>query len=203
MAGHLRVYEDVILRIPYVKSVSVLQDADEMRIQVLSDGRKPPRQIIREVVAVVRSYGLRDISEDAITVLEIQSDDELKDRLRLRIAGLSIASSTVGIEASCRLSRGHRTFEGRGQGSTRAIAVALATIGAVNQALAPLEQLIFHGLETTRVGGVEIVVVTIADPDEEFLAGCGVLRDTMEGTVIRATLDAVNRRIRLYSGQKV
>lgn len=55
----------------------------------------------------------------------------------------------------------------------------------------------------TRVGGIDVVVVTIADPGEEILAGCGVLRDTIEDTVIRATLDAVNRRILLYSGQKV
>lgn len=203
MAAHLRVYEDVILRIPYVKSASVLEEAGVTRIQVLSDGRRPPRQIVREIVALVRSYGFRDISNDDVTVLEIQPDDEVQGRSRLQIAGLSVAQSTVGVEASCRLSRGRATFEGKGQGSTLAIAVAMATVEAVNQALAPLEQLIFHGLETTRVGGIEVMVVTIADPDTEFLAGCSVVRDTIEDTVVRATLDAVNRRVRVYSGQKV
>ncbi len=203
MAEHLQIYEEVILRIPYVKSVSVLREADETRIQVLSDGTRPPRQIIREVVSLVRSYGFHDISQNAVTVLEVQSEDELPEGSRLQIAGLSVAHSTIGIEAVCRLSRGGRTFEGHGAGSTIPVAIAVATIDAVNQALAQLEQLIFHGLEVTRVGGIDVVVVTIADRGEEFLAGCGVLRDTIEDTVLRATLDAVNRRIRLYSGQKV
>ncbi|WP_053960555.1 hypothetical protein [Sulfobacillus thermosulfidooxidans] len=205
MAEQFQTYEQVILRIPYIKSASVYQDTDQVtRIQILSDGSKPPRQIIREVVSLLRSYGFDNVSQDAVTVVQIQSEDELQHGgSRLQIAGFSIGHNTLGIEAHCRLSRGDRIFEGRGQGATIPMAIAIATVEAVNQALAQLEQLIFNGIEMTRVGGIDVVVVTIADPGEEILAGCGVLRDTIEDTVIRATLDAVNRRILLYSGQKV
>ncbi len=205
MADQFAAYEQVILRIPYITSVSVYQDAlSEVRIQILSDGTKSPRHIIREVVSLLQSYGFGDVTEDAITVVQIQSDDELERAgSRLTIAGFSVGHTPLGIAAQCRLGRGEQVFEGNGQGATIAMAVAVATVDAVNQALAQLEQLAFNGIELTRVGGIDVMVVTIADPGEEMLAGCGVLRDTVEDTVIRATLDAVNRRILLYSGQKI
>ncbi len=205
MTEEFKNYQQVILRIPYIKSVSVFQDIDYVtRVQILSDGSQAPRHIIREVISLLRSYGFDNISSEAITVVQIQSEDELqRSASRLQIAGFSVAHTASGVDATCRLSRGERIFEGHGQGATIPVAIAIATVGAVNQALAQLEQLVFHGMEMTRVGGIEVVVITIADPGEEILAGCGVLRDTMEDTVIRATLDAVNRRITLYSGQKV
>ncbi len=205
MTDQIQAYEQVILRIPYITSVSVYQDSEnDVRIQLLSDGTKSPRHIIREVGSLLRSYGFADVSEDAITVVQLQANDELERAgSRLMIAGFSVGNATGVITAECRLIRLDEIYEGQGRGATIPMAVAMATVEAVNKALAQLNQLTFNGIEMTRVGGVDVVVVTIADAGEEMLAGCGVLRDTLEDTVIRATLDAVNRRILLFSGQKL
>ena len=76
----------------------------------------------------------------------------------------------------------------------------MATVGCVNQTLADLGQLAFNGVDIIRSGGAEVVVVTVMEAGEEILTGSAVVRDTVEDSVIRATLDAVNRRFLVYTG---
>jgi hypothetical protein len=83
-------------------------------------------------------------------------------------------------------------------------AVARAALAAVNQALGQLHGL--HLIEATRmsVAGVALTLVVVADADGEVMAGNAINRDaTPEEIMIRAVLDAINRRFVLFTGQRV
>lgn len=197
--------ENIILRIPYIRGAHVLLDEEgHPKIHVLATTAQAPRHIIREVTALLRSFGAADASADWVTVVQVHEEgDTAFSATRLSIAGFAVGHGGTGIQATCRLNRGSEYYESTAIGPSLPVAMAMATVGAVNEALARLDHLVFNGVDIIRSGGAEVVVATVVESASEVLSGSAVLRDTMEDSVIRATLDAVNRRFVVYSGQKV
>lgn len=205
MSTSWRDLENVILRIPEVQGAQVLTDAEENpKIHVLATSERAPRHIVREVTALVRSFGLANADPDWVTVVQVHDDnDSPLSSTRLTIAGFSVGHVAVGVSATCRLRRSDEVYEVTALGPSVPVAMSIATVGCVNQALAPLGQLAFHGVDIIRSGGTKVVLVTVAEAGEEILSGSAVVRDTMEDSVIRAALDAVNRRFLVYTGRKI
>ncbi|MCL4319106.1 MAG: hypothetical protein M1596_04335 [Firmicutes bacterium] len=200
-----RELENIILRIPYIQGAHVVPDEEgHPKVHVLATAVQPPRHIIREVTALLRSVGFMNANADWVTVVQVHEEgDTAFSSTRLSIAGFAVGHNGSGIQATCRLNRGVEVFEAVAIGPSLAAAMAMATVGSVNEALARLDHLVFNGVDIIRSGGIEVVLVTVVESGNEVLSGSAVFRDTMEDSVIRATLDAVNRRFLVYTGQKV
>ncbi len=205
MSTSWRDLENVILRIPDVQGAQVLTDDEENpKIHVLANSERAPRHIVREITALVRSFGWANADPDWVTVVQVHEDDDSSfSATRLTIAGFSVGHVAEGISATCRLRRSDLVYQGTALGPTIPAAMSMATIGSVNQALADLGQLRFNGVNMILSGGTEVFLVTVAEAGEEILSGSAVVRDTLEDSVIRATLDAVNRRFLVYTGRKL
>ncbi len=198
-------YRAILERVPHIQNVEIVDDGfGRARVQVLSHSSQSPRHVVREIVSLLRTAGWEDIKVDDVMMVQIQRDPDQRQALgRLRIAGFAVTYGDQGYEATCRLMHGEREFQGTGMAADSVQAVALATLGAVNNALGPKSGLKLMHAEELTVAGVAMALVLVKDEDD-ITAGNAIQRDlASEETMIRAVLDAINRRFVLYTGQKV
>lgn len=206
MTTEYAIYREILERVPHVRRAEIAEDGlGGYRVQVVSQSVQSPRHVVREIVSLLRMSGWRDIKPENVVVVQIQQEDEPRTNWgRLQIAGFSVTYGASGYEANCRLSHGNDVFEGEAVAPTSLEAVAQAAVAAVNQALGQNNGL--HLMQATRmnVAGVALTLAVVADADGEVMAGNAINRDeTPEEIMIRAVLDAINRRFVLFSGQKV
>ncbi len=206
MTTEYAIYRDILQRVPHVKSAEITDDGQGgYRVHVVSQSVQSPRHVVRELVSLLRMSGWHDIKMDNVMVVQIQQDDEPRANWgRLQIVGYSVNYGPSGYEANCRFAHGAETFVGMAVAPTSLLAVARAAVAAVNHALAQENGL--HLIDATEItlSGVEMAVMLVTDIDGEVVAGMAIKRDQpVEETIVRATLDAINRRFVLFSGQKV
>lgn len=123
---------------------------------------------------------------------------------RPSIAKMHLVSAGLDVTASVTLSSAGRTATGesRGLASPSGVhrAVAVATLRAVEHLLGGAARVELEHLEITPMGTERTVVVllTLLTPQgSEPLTGAAAVRDDVRQAVIRATLDALNRRLEL------
>ena len=121
---------------------------------------------------------------------------------RLAIARLIITADGLGVTATVTLTIGELEFVGSSDGPSTPSAlhgiVASATINALADVLGPEHRVDVEAVTVTAVGdgAVAVVQVVWATLDgTERLTGASEVRDDPRQAVIRATLDAVNRRL--------
>jgi hypothetical protein len=206
MTTDYALYREILQRVPHVKRAEIADDGlGGYRVQVVSQSLQSPRHVVREIVSLLRTAGWHDVKSENVMVVQIQQDDEPRSNWgRLQIAGFSVSYGPMGYEADCRFTYGSEAFVGLAAAPTSVLAVARAAVEAVNQATGGDRGL--HLLEATQltISGVILWVALVSDVDGEVVAGNAVVREsTAEETVIRAVLDAINRRFVVFSGQKV
>jgi hypothetical protein len=138
---------------------------------------------------------------------EHRAEAALVGNRRLAIRRLQLVSTTSGISTAVSLGLGARTFVGEAEaGSTPDSvqrAVALATLRAIDDVLDGRARVELVHAEVAPVADewVAVVVARLVGPDGataedgDRLTGAAVVREDVRQAVIRATLDAVNRRV--------
>ncbi len=129
---------------------------------------------------------------------------EPRTSVRPAIAKMHLVSTGLDVTASVTLASGSRTATGeaRGLASPSGVhrAVASATLHAVEELLDGSVRVELEHLEITPMGSERTVVVllTLLTPQGgESLTGAAAVRDDVRQAVIRATLDALNRRLEM------
>ena len=127
-------------------------------------------------------------------------DEDAKPRLA--IARLTVTADGLGVTATVTLTIGELEFVGDADGPSTPASlnriVAAATINALADVLGPEHRVDVEAVTVTAVGdgAVAVVQVVWATLDgTERLTGASEVRDDPRQAVIRATLDAVNRRL--------
>jgi hypothetical protein len=123
---------------------------------------------------------------------------------RPAIARMHLVSSGLDVTASVTLSSGERTAvgEARGTASPSGVhrAVASATLRAVEELVDGQVRFELDHLELTPMGTERTVVVALtllSGKGAERLTGAAGVREDVRQAVIRATLDALNRRLEM------
>ena len=121
---------------------------------------------------------------------------------RPAIQRMHLVSSGLDISASVTLGFDERSAVGEAQGTATQSgvqrAVALATLRAIESLIESKARFELDHLEVTQTGRDRTVVagVTLVTPSgSERLTGAAVVREDVRQAVIRATLDALNRRL--------
>lgn len=121
---------------------------------------------------------------------------------RPSIAKLHLVSEGLEATASVTLAAGVRQATGTATGiaSSNAVhrTVATATLRAVEQLVGPALRVELEQLELVPVGPERTVLVVLAlvtARGSELLTGASAVRDDVRQAVVRATLDALNRRL--------
>jgi hypothetical protein len=207
--------ESELCRLPDVVAARIVTDDLDrpVEIHVLAHTGKHAKQVVRDVQSVaLASFGL-EIDRRIVSVVQLGPNGQTGTNgsgaaeatsvtPRVRIA--SIETSTVGMRASIRVSLSYadETATGFAEGAmaaaTRPRLVASATIDALRQLEPSAERLDVGGAELTRVGGVDLSVVTLVllePPLERHLTGSAIVHNLADDAVVRSVLDAVNRRL--------
>jgi hypothetical protein len=144
------------------------------------------------------------VDHDPLPSSSLASVPEQRSAARPAIARMHLVSSGLDVTASVTLSSGEAqaTGEARGAASQTGVhrAVATATLRAVEELVGGQVRFELDHLEVTPMGTERTVVVALTlltGRGAERLTGAAGVREDVRQAVIRATLDALNRRLEM------
>lgn len=196
--------ESIIRQLRNVIGARVVNDASGMiqEIHILSDGTRPPKQVVRDVESALQARLGIALDHKKVSVAQVQSVGGQEASARIQFANVSIAISGQTAEASVQLTRDEAVYNGTAEGSSstagQARAVATATAKALQGCLNFQPIMLVEDAAVQTVGGHQVVTVVMTlsgnRSDEVLCGSCVVRQDLLKSTVF-ATLDAVNRRL--------
>jgi len=200
-------YEDIIKKISDVISAKIITDDEGQikEIHVLANNKRSPKQIVRDIESAILAGFGTEIDHKKISVSQIH--DEMEDnnpsQYRLKLKSVNFKSSGPLAEASVELVYGDdQGFQGVTKGaassSNRYRLVAAATLFAVEEFLNGVCSFAVEDVLPITLANREVVIVgvsAITDTNEEILVGCALVKKDFSDAVVKATLNALNRRL--------
>lgn len=174
-------------------------------IHVLASPDKSPKQIVRDVESTIMAQFGIPIDHRTVSIAQLGREAaprDTRDRGRARVAAVS--AEVMGVRASARVSLEldgavyHGVAEGPASTTGRRRLVAQATLAAVEQYAEggfgfALEDVALIALGRERVA---VACVTVVTPlGEQSFSGTALARQGENESIVRATLDSVNRRL--------
>lgn len=201
----------LLCQLPGVSAAGVKFSDDVLRdeieeIHILADTSRNAKQIVRDVQsALFAAFGMQ-IDHRIVSVAQMAIDlpgSDAKASVRVRYKGMSYEESDdkcvirVTLEYGGQDYCGESAYPGAKAETYRLSMIAQATLGAVG-ALTGDESLYgLLGVQKVSIAGIPLAVVLIQCVSEEnrILSGsaCCVMQEMQ--SVVRATLDAVNRNL--------
>lgn len=203
--SRVKEYEQFLLRIPGIFSVKIVAEGNELEeIHILSDTTRSAKQINRDIQSVFLAHFGIQIPHQIISIARVEMGETVMDGeapVRLLFESLSVQT---GIRADCTVTllRDQESFEGTHSDvnvpSMRPRLIATATLNAVGVATQNARHYSLTEVQPTNIGGKKAFCVMVSNNTargEHLLIGCALVRGSEDETVIRATLDAVNRQL--------
>lgn len=202
-----RDYEAMIRRIRDVISARVMisPEGNIEEIHVLASGNRGAKQLVRDVESSLMAQSVA-VDHKKISVAQLSPEPVEAGGHRAKILGFSVARSGRTVEAKVKLDfRGaaaEGVAHGPGTNAGRNRALAEATLGAVRRYISGQSELFLEDCGLVQVGNKKAATVCVlefdADGERSLLGSCFCRQDETE-SVIRATLDAVNRRLPVWA----
>lgn len=204
--------EAELCRLPEVTAVRIVTDqiGRPTEVHVLARAGKAAKQIVRDVQSVaLASFGI-DLDRRIISVVQMVANSDGRPALatmaetttRPRIVTVQTESSGLRTSVQVTLGSGGDESTGFAEGSAAASArlrlFADATLDALRQLEPAAECLAVDTTLTARVGVHDVAVVVLVSldpPHEQHLAGSAIVHQHIDDAVVRAVLDATNRRL--------
>ena len=205
-------------------SISLTEDdRDIAEINILADGQRPPKQIVRDVRSALRAEYQMDVDYRKISVAQKRDTggeppaaepprlpnvltlpalriDEEPAAIRLRFVGVTVGLDQASCRARVELSLGDRETVGEAAGSNSRRQVPLligqAALEAVERFVDETYVFSLTDMEILELGGEDVVVVAVKfykDRSEKTLTGSCPVSHDLQQSVVYATLDALNR----------
>jgi len=206
----LRDLEAELCRLPDVAAARIVGDAvgRPIEVHILAHTGKHPKQVVRDVQSVaLASFGL-ELDRRIVSVVQLDPNSDepaaAGDASVVRSRILSVDSRVAGLRATVRIGLATGTAEATGfaEGSVAALArprlVATATLDALRQLGAIDNRLDLEAAEIVRVAADDLAIVTLVSiepPQEQRLCGSAITYQHADDAVVRAVLDATNRRL--------
>jgi hypothetical protein len=186
-------------------------DGSIAEIHVLALPTKAPKQLVRDIESTLMArFGIPvDHKKISIALLgrdAIKADEpaveERSTIARPRICSINATVSGVQASASVSLEIGGTDFVGTASGPAsqtgRARLVALATLDAVSQYADATISFALEDVAVVQLGREKVAVSCIALVSgfgEQHFSGSALVRQNDNDSIVRATLDAINRRM--------
>ena len=199
-------------RLPDVAAVRIVADdiGRPLEIHVLAHTGKHAKQVVRDVQSVALASFDLEIDRRIVSVVQLTPNGDSSTSApaalpAVRVRVLGIQASTVELRTSIRVtlegaSQATGYAEGTAATMVRPRLVATATLDALRQlhdAASPLDVV---GTEIAHVGPQDVALVTLVSvemPLERHLAGSAIVHHSPDDAIVRAVLDAANRRLSL------
>lgn len=198
----VELWSDSIKKISGVKYVKIKGDIEKLEsIHIVINGIKSPKQIVRDVEAVLLAMFNYQVDHKIISVAQLELD-EVAQLGRVKYEGLNVKMDDPYIECEVQLSYKDQMFSyiQKGVKTTinRYLTIAKGTIGCIEQITEGRYFLDVIDIQIHQSKGIEfltVMVQMIGTKQDEMLIGSAIIREDSYEAAVRATLDAVNRRI--------
>ncbi|RQD76315.1 MAG: hypothetical protein D5R97_04535 [Candidatus Syntrophonatronum acetioxidans] len=198
--------QKLIEQIEDVVSARIIIDENEVieEIHILSQEKRSPKQIVRDIESLLQAEYNLDLDYKKVSVVQLNGKHKQLGSRRLMFKGISLNMEGTKARVKVNLSLNSSTdFEGVAEGAyTKTNYMRLiseATLKAVQKAIK--ERMIFTPEEVFLLNfnrqQVMFVALSVLERSykEESLVGCAVIQGDEKDAVVRATLNAINRKI--------
>lgn len=176
-------------------------------VHILAASGRAPKQIVRDVESILVAQFNLQIDHKKISVAQVEDDEDgsfaIVESTRPKLVGVTLRTVSGMAEVKVELLTGDKIIEGIAQGPSSAHNKLRLFVEATLQALSPLtldkflfvtEDVGISHLAKQQIALVSITLITSAG--EQSLTGCALVRNDDREAVVKATLDAVNRKLR-------
>lgn len=186
-----------------IKAARIVTGVDEAigEIHVLASAAKGPKQLARDIEsALMARYGL-PIDHRKISIAQIGDGKIAPDKARPKIACINVETTGVQAKVVVTLTLADADYIGEATGPAsqtgRTRLVALATLDAVGKSVQGSYGFALEDVSIVKLGQESVAVACVAlvtALGENTFSGSAVVRQSEKDAVVRATLDAINRR---------
>ena len=199
--------EAALVQIPEIKAARLVTDqaGQPVEVHIVATGDKTAKQLVRDVQTVsLATFGL-DLDHRIVSVVQFPGAGQMSDTpVEKRPAVEEISTETKGATSSVRVSlrmdnkvaQGHATGVTSNEGLQRM--AALATLDAVRSLLDDGIWLSLEHVAIQRLSSQDVAIATLSvggGGSALSLSGSAVVFAQQTEAVVRAVLDAVNRRL--------
>ncbi len=197
-------YENILRQIRGVLGAQVVVspsgEVDE--IHVLAGPGRGAKQIVRDVESAMAAQFGVNIDHKRVSVAHLRGPGEGAAEGRLKVKGVRLAVD--GVRAVCRveLEGEGQVFAGEVEGpastANRRSLPAAATFAALEQRFRVGDALVLEDAALCQIGQQTVALVSasiLGREGEQTLVGCSLVRGDEQEAMVRAALDAVNRRL--------
>ncbi|MGH2811212.1 MAG: hypothetical protein ACRDI1_00675 [Actinomycetota bacterium] len=201
--------EKAILQIPDIRAVRVVvgPDGNPVEVHVVAGGSKVPKQIVRDVQTVAMATVGTQIDHRIVSVVQFPEEEGPAPATapsETRVTFDEISTETRGTTSRVRvaLSKGGQKAAGEAAGVTSSETLtrlaAAATIEAIKKLRSNGHWLALEDASISRLGTHDVAIATVVmGPGPITLSGSAVVTGQHTEAIVRAVLDAVNRRLSL------
>jgi hypothetical protein len=209
MTFSIQDWEQAIKQIKSVIAARInTNDAGEIEeVHVLAGSGRAPKQVVRDVESTLAAQFGLELDHKKISVAQVGDDEEsafaVVESTRPKLVGVTLRTVNGMAEVKVELLTGDKLIEGLAEGPSSAYNKLRLFVEATLKALATftLDKFLFV---TEDVGIIQLAkqqialvsITLIAPTGEQSLTGCALVRSDDREAVVKATLDAVNRKLR-------
>lgn len=195
--------EKLILQLSGVLNANVVfRDGAVSDIHVLADDSRSPKRIARDIQSAIAARYGAELDYKVISIAQIPAAEPCGRRGRMIFDEISCVRSKEHSSVTVKLSDGEHLFTGTATGLNDGLetnrTVCQATLEAVAHCIDGKVQLSAADVRTFELDGEKALAVCILSKREartERLVGSTFLGDDAGVAVVKATLDALNRRM--------
>lgn len=197
-----------IEEIKSVESCGIITDQDNNidEIHIVANFDRNPLQISSDIQAVTKSRFDIDIDQSKISIAQLKDVGVKKtEEYRLKLKKIEYSLSENKSEVKVILEKDEVVVEAMVSGSntrfnTQRI-ISTATLRATERFLEKEGLFLFEDVKIVDIASDEVVIVSVVAMEsghEKRLFGCAHVNRDLNESVVRATLNAINRKVTLY-----
>ena len=193
--------EEMINHIPDVISSKITFNDDEIEeIHVLAYNDRGAKQISRDIQSTLAAKFMTKVDYKKISIAQVDMKQDLgrDERLKINSIGYSMVGNIMEIKVI--IQKGEEIIEGTAKGTNSKNnvlrLVGIATIDCVHSLLNIRDTFTLEDFEKFQLAKQEIITVAISfitNHGEELLVGAALVKKDDYETIVKATLDALNR----------
>lgn len=197
--------EQYLLKIRSVIGAKIIVDSqnDIEEIHIVSDLKRSPKQILRDIEAVLLSEFDMTVDYKKVSIAQVKSDSvKTESDPRVRLKSIEYSNRGKSLDITVALEKFNQVYSCTKTGiktiSNMKRLTGMAVLEAVESYLGIEEVLVFEDSKEVSLSNINIIAVSITSiyhNREEIFTGTAKAGLDVNEAVARATLDAVNRHI--------
>lgn len=200
---NFRELEETLCRLPVIDAVRIVNDRERIsEVHVLASPAKPAKQVVRDIQSLAMARFGIGIDRRAISVVQLSEENRGTEGDRPVITSIQEHPEGVSTSVKVTLTWNGEQYVGQSTGpaasSARLRIIGEATLRALEEVLGGTPPLALDSVAATNVGIRPVIVaqvVSMRGTEEDVAVGSALVRGDEAEAVVRAVLDALNRRI--------